>query len=161
SSLETSFESGWHSWLAGLSAPPASVTGSSQLKQQYYVSLMEIKADEDKTFTGGFIAAPTDPWGSSGSANSGGVHGYHVGWTRDEYEMATALLAAGDSTDANAALSYILSFQEEPSGAVKQNSFLNGTTVFGSTQLDEVADPLILAYQLGATGPADWPQLKS
>ncbi len=161
SSLETSFEAGWHSWLAGLNAPPASVTGSSQLKQQYYVSLMEVKADEDKTFTGGFIAAPTDPWGSSLSANSGGDHGYHVVWTRDEYEMATALLAAGDSTDANAALSYILQFEEEPSGAVKQNSFLNGTTVFGSTQLDEVADPLILAYQLGATGPADWPQLKS
>ncbi len=159
--LETSFESGWHTWVSGLNAPPASVTGSSQLKQQYYVSLMELKADEDKTFTGGFIAAPTDPWGASVSANSAGVHGYHVVWTRDEYEMATALLAAGDSTDANAALSYILQFEEESSGAVKQNSFLNGTVVFGSTQLDEVADPLILAYQLGATGPADWPQLKS
>ncbi|HET9896188.1 MAG TPA: glycoside hydrolase family 15 protein [Streptosporangiaceae bacterium] len=161
SSLEMSFESGWHSWIGGLNPPPASVTASSQLKQQYYVSLMEIKADEDKTFTGGFIAAPTDPWGTSVSANGGGDHGYHVVWTRDEYEMATALLAAGDSADANAALSYILSFEEEPSGAVKQNSFLNGTTVFGSTQLDEVADPLILAYQLGATGSADWPQLKS
>ncbi len=161
SALETSFESGWHSWLAGLSAPPASVTGSSQLKQQYYVSLMEVKADEDKTFVGGFVAAPTDPWGSSVSANSGGDHGYHVVWTRDEYEMATALLDAGDAADANAALSYILQFEELSTGAVKQNSFLNGTTVFGSTQLDEVADPLILAYQLGATGPADWPQLKS
>src|ERR1700722_1143388 len=50
SSLESSFESGWHSWVSGLSAPPSSVTGSSQLKQQYYVSLMEIKADEDKTY---------------------------------------------------------------------------------------------------------------
>jgi glucoamylase len=156
SSLESSFESGWHSWIAGLSAPPASVTGNSQLEQQYYVSLMEIKADEDKTYTGGFIAAPTDPWGTSVSANSGGDHGYHVVWTRDEYEMATALLAAGDATDANAALQYIFTYEEESSGAVKQNTFLNGNAVFGSLQMDEVADPIILAWQLGATNSADW-----
>jgi glucoamylase len=160
-SLESSFESGWHSWISGLNAPPASVTGSSQLKQQYYVSLMEVKADEDKTYTGGFIAAPTDPWGTSVSANSAGDHGYHVVWTRDEYEMASALLAAGDPTDANAALQYIFQYEEESNGAVKQNSFLNGTAVFGSLQMDEVADPIILAYQLGATNSADWSHIQS
>jgi glucoamylase len=117
---------------------------------------MEVKADEDKTFTGAFVAAPTDPWGSSVSANSAGAHGYHVVWTRDEYEMASALLAAGDATDANAALQYIFTDEEESSGAVKQNTFLNGTAVFGSLQMDEVADPIILAYQLGATNSADW-----
>ncbi len=155
-SLQSSFQSGWHSWMAGLNAPPASVTGSSQLLEQYDVSLMEVKADEDKTYTGGFVAAPNDPWGTSVSANSAGDHGYHVVWTRDEYEMASALLAAGDATDANAALQYIFSYEEESSGAVKQNSFLNGTTVFGSLQMDEVADPIILAWQLGATNSADW-----
>jgi glucoamylase len=155
-SLESSFEAGWHSWVGGLDAPPASVTGSSKLEEQYYVSLMELKADEDKTYTGAFIASPTDPWGTSVSANSAGDHGYHVVWTRDEYEMASALLAAGDATDANAALQYIFSYEEESNGAVKQNTFLNGTAVFGSLQMDEVADPIILAYQLGATTPADW-----
>ena len=155
-SLQSSFQSGWHSWMAGLNAPPASVTGSSQLLEQYDVSLMEVKADEDKTYAGGFVAAPNDPWGTSVSANSAGDHGYHVVWTRDEYEMASALLAAGDTTDANAALQYIFSYEEESNGAVKQNSFLNGTTVFGSLQMDEVADPIILAWQLGATNPADW-----
>src|SRR5579875_1792003 len=161
SSLESSFESGWHTCVSGLSAAPASVTGSAQLKEQYYVSLMEVKADEDKTYTGGFVAAPTDPWGASVSANTAGYHGYHVVWTRDEYEMASALLAAGDSTDANAALQYIFSYEEESSGAVKQNSFLNGTAVFGSLQMDEVADPIILAYQLGATNSADWSHIES
>ncbi len=161
SSLESAFESGWHSWTGGLNAPPASVTGSAPLEEQYYVSLMEVKADEDKTYPGGFIAAPTDPWGTSVSANSAGDHGYHVVWTRDEYEMASALLAAGDATDANAALQYIFSYEEEPSGAVKQNSFLNGNAVFGSLQMDEVADPIILAYQLGATNPADWGHIES
>ena len=154
--LESSFESGWHSWVGGLNAPPASVTGSSTLQEQYYVSLMELKADEDKTFTGGFVASPTDPWGTSVSANSAGDHGYHAVWTRDEYEMASALLAAGDTTDANAALQYIFTYEEQSNGAVKQNTFLNGNSVFGSLQMDEVADPIILAYQLGATNSADW-----
>jgi glucoamylase len=94
------------------------------------------------------------------SANSGGAHGYHAVWTRDEYEMASALLAAGDSKDALDALHYILTYEEESNGAVKQNTLLNGTPVFGSLQMDEVADPLILAYQLGDTGSADWPSLQ-
>jgi glucoamylase len=160
SSLEASFESGWHFWIGGLNSPPASVTGSSKLQAQYYVSLMEVKADEDKTFPGAFIAAPTVPWGASVSADIGsgdsGQHGYHAVWTRDEYEMASTLLAAGDKTDALAALSYIFAYEEESSGAVKQNTWLNGTSVFGSLQMDEVADPIILAWQLGATSSADW-----
>lgn len=160
SSLESSFESGWHSWVGALHAPPASVTGSAALQTQYYVALMELKADEDKTYPGAFIAAPATPWGASVSADSGGVHGYHAVWTRDEYEMASALLAAGDTADATDALHYILQYEEQPSGAVKQNTWLNGTAVFGSLQMDEVADPLILAYQLGDTGSADWPSLQ-
>ena len=159
-SLESSFESGWQSWLNGLNAAPASVTGSPGLDEQYYVSLMEVKADEDKTYTGAFIAAPTVPWGASVSADGGagqsGAHGYHAVWTRDEYEMATTLLAAGDKTDALAALNYIFSYEVESNGAVKQNSWLNGNAVFGSTQMDEVADPIVLAWQLGATGSSDW-----
>ena len=66
--------------------------------------------------------------------------------------MASTLLAAGDTADAQAALSYILSYEAEPNGAVKQNTWLNGTAVFGSLQMDEVADPIILAYELGDTG---------
>jgi glucoamylase len=159
--LDNAFQAGWHSWVNGLNAAPSSVTGSSGLKEQYYVSLMEVKADEDKTFTGGFVAAPTVPWGASVSANSAGAHGYHAVWTRDEYEMASALLAAGDATDAHAALNYIFQFEENSNGSVKQNTFLNGTAVFGSLQMDEVADPIILAYQLGATGSADWPHIQS
>jgi glucoamylase len=155
SSLESSFESGWSSWLSGLNGAPASVTGNAGLEEQYYVALMEVKADEDKTYSGAFIAAPTVPWGASVSADSGagqaGAHGYHAVWTRDEYEMATTLLAAGDTTDAQAALNYIFQYEMESSGAVKQNTWLNGNAVFGSIQMDEVADPIILAYQLGDT----------
>ena len=164
SSLESSFESGWHSWWGGLHAAPASVSASAGLAAQYNVSLMEVKADEDKTYTGAFVAAPNVPWGASVSADTGtgtsGAHGYHAVWTRDEYEMATTLLAAGDTADAQAALSYILSYEVQSNGSVKQNSWLNGTAVFGSLQMDEVADPIILAYQLGDTGASYWAAVK-
>ncbi|MCQ4079805.1 glycoside hydrolase family 15 protein [Streptomyces sp. RB6PN25] len=160
SSAESSFQSGWHSWMSGLNAAPSSVTGDSKLKAQYNVSLMEVKADEDKNYAGGFIAAPTVPWGASVSADSAGQHGYHLVWTRDEYQMATALLAAGDKADANDALSYILNYEETSSGYVKQNSWLNGNQVWGGTQMDEVAFPIILAYQLGRKDSATWSKLQ-
>ena len=168
STLESSFESGWHSWLAGLNAPPASVepasaggTGSAALLNQYYISLMEMKADEDKTYVGGFVASPTDPWGASDSAASAGNHGYHLVWTRDEYEMASSLLASGDSTDAQAALEYILKYEVESSGEVKQNTWLNGNQEWSGQQMDEAADPLILAYQLADSSSTDWATLKT
>ncbi|MBR7831104.1 fibronectin type III domain-containing protein [Actinospica sp. MGRD01-02] len=161
SSLESGFESGWHTWLAGLNSPPASVSSSSTLLNQYYISLMELKADEDKTYTGGFVASPTDPWGASDSAASTGNHGYHLVWTRDEYQMASALLSAGDSTDAAAALAYILKYEVESSGEVKQNTWLNGNQEWGGQQMDEAADPIILAYQLGDTSSGDWSTLKT
>jgi glucoamylase len=160
-STESSFRSGWHSWMSGLHAAPASVTGNSKLLQQYYVSLMEVKADEDKTYVGGFVAAPNTPWGASVSANSAGQHGYHLVWTRDEYQMATALLAAGDTTDAGDALTYILNYEETSSGYVKQNSWLNGTQVWGGTQMDQVAFPIVLAYQLGRADATTWSKVRT
>lgn len=160
SAVESSYESGWHNWLAGLNAPPSSVTGSASLEQQYYVSLMELKADEDKTYAGAFIAAPVIPWGGAVSADSAGQHGYHLVWTRDEYEIATTLLAAGDTTDANAALTYLFNYEEESTGQVKQNTWLNGDVVWGGNQEDEEADPIILAYQLGRTDSTDFGYIK-
>ncbi|MBC3844250.1 glucoamylase [Streptacidiphilus sp. 4-A2] len=157
---ESSYEAGWHSWTGGLNAPPASVASSPSLLQQYDISLMEVKADEDRTYTGAFVAAPSVPWGGSVSAASAGAHGYHLVWTRDEYEMATSLMSAGDTADARDALAYLLKYEVTSSGYVKQNSWLNGTEEWGGQQLDEVADPIILAYQLGVTDPTTWATLK-
>ena len=135
------------------------MTGSRPAQQQYYVSLMEVKADEDKTYTGAFVAAPTVPWGASVSADTAPARA-RTATTRYGPGTSTrwppTLLAAGDNTDANAALNYIFNYEVESSGAVKQNTWLNGTAVFGSAQMDEVADPIILAYQLGATSSTDW-----
>ena len=50
-------------------------------------------AHEDKTFSGAFVASASIPWGQvMGDDDLGG---YHLVWTRDMVQTATALLACG------------------------------------------------------------------
>jgi glucoamylase len=77
------------------------------------------------------------------------------------YEIATALIADGDRAAANRALNFLLFAQQEPDGSFPQNSDVTGTPVWTNLQLDEVADPIILAYQLRRFGPATWRHVKA
>ena len=57
---------------------------------------MTLAAHEDKTYRGGYIASPTMPWvWGTGLENPSGA--YHLVWSRDLYQIATALIAAGDT----------------------------------------------------------------
>ncbi len=56
-----SYMDGWHDYLRGLTRVPRAL--SEPLRTQYNVSVMTIKAHEDKTFRGAFIASLTLPWG--------------------------------------------------------------------------------------------------
>jgi glucoamylase len=154
-----SYQSGWHSYLSSLAPPPASVT-STGLTQQYDVAVMAVKAHEDKTFRGAFVASLTVPWGDAVNADACCTAGYHAVWARDLYEMATAEIAAGDTAAANRALDYLFSVQERADGSYPQNTRLDGTPVFGSLQMDEVADPILLAWQLGRFDAASYAKVK-
>jgi glucoamylase len=77
-------------------------------------------------------------------------------WARDLYEIATALIADGDLDGARRALDYILNVQQSADGACAQNTMVDGTPIFHSLQLDEVSDPIILAYQLGRKDADTW-----
>src|SRR5207249_3168429 len=76
------------------------------------------------------------------------------------YQMATAEIAAGDSAAARRALSYMLDRQQRPDGTMPQNTWLDGRPLWTGLQMDEVAFPLVLAWQLGAYDPATWAKLK-
>ena len=118
---------------------------------------MVLAASEDKTFRGAFVAAPTMQWAfGTGLINPSGV--YHAVWSRDLYEIVTALIVEGDLAGAGRALDYLFNVQQKPDGSFPQNSKVDGTPVFGSLQLDEVADPIILAYQLGRKDATTWSQ---
>ncbi len=144
---------GWHEYLASLKAPPASVGSSGLMHSTYDVSVMTLAAHEDKTYRGAYIASPSMPWVWGTGLDSRGPDAtsgaYHLVWSRDLYQIATALLAAGDRAGAERALAYLFEVQQKPDGSFPQNSEVDGTQRWENTQLDEVALPLVLAWQLG------------
>jgi glucoamylase len=106
---------------------------------------------EDKSHAGAFIAAPAAPWGET---NHDGNHVYHLVWPRDLCRIATALLDAGDSDAALRAFRH-LQVHQRPDGGWYQNWFLDGTPHWTSTELDQVALPILLAWRLGVAGCLD------
>jgi glucoamylase len=102
-------------------------------------------AHEDKTYSGAFVASASIPWGQIKSDDDLG--GYHLVWTRDMVQTATALLACGRSETARRALVY-LACTQHPDGGFAQNFWIDGTPYWKGLQLDEVAYPLILAWRL-------------
>ncbi|WNG47487.1 glucoamylase [Archangium minus] len=135
----------WHTYLDSLPAAPPS---TQAWRTTYDVSVMVLAASEDKTFRGAFIASPSMPWvWGTGQENPSGP--YHLVWSRDQYQIATALLAAGDKQAAERALEHLFRVQQKPDGSFPQNAEVDGKPRWGSLQLDEVALPLVLAWQLG------------
>ncbi|MFC4076485.1 glucan 1,4-alpha-glucosidase [Salinithrix halophila] len=145
---ESLYRAGWHRYLASLK-PPKKLDAS--LKRQYQAAVMMLKAHEDKTYRGANIASLTIPWGEAVQADKPDVGGYHLVWSRDLYQVATAMIAAGDKKAAKRALRYLLEVQQKPDGSFPQNSRMDGTPYWTGLQLDQVAYPLILAWQLGET----------
>jgi glucoamylase len=152
------YAGGWHTYLASLKQPPASLATPLE-RETYLVSAMVLVASEDKTYPGAYIASPTMPWAwGTGLENPSGA--YHLVWARDLYEIATALIAEGDTSGAERALNYLFDRQQKPDGSFPQNSLVDGTPHWGGLQLDEVADPIILAYELGRTDATSWSHVK-
>lgn len=107
-------------------------------------SRMVLLSHEDKAYPGAFIASPSIPWGWARADDPGG---YHLVWTRDLVHVATALLASGDREAPRRALTYLAARQRED-GSFPQNFWLDGRPYGGGLQLDEVALPIVLAWQL-------------
>jgi glucoamylase len=100
---------------------------------------------EDKTYSGAFIASASIPWGASKGDDDLG--GYHLVWTRDMVQSATAMLACGRTDTALRALVY-LACTQRPDGSFAQNFWIDGTPYWTGIQLDEVAFPIMLAWRL-------------
>jgi glucoamylase len=154
-SARREYSAGWRSYFSSLRPVPDSAAES---RRTYHASVMLLAAHEDKTFRGGFVAAPARPWAWANELQHLPV--YIAVWSRDLYQIATGLLAAGDTGAAHRALDYLWSVQQRPDGSFPQNSRLDGEPVFGGLQLDEVAFPIVLAWQLGRTGPEDWDNVR-
>ena len=143
------YEAGWHRYVSPRSIP-------SKYQHQFNIAAMILKGLEDKTYRGAMIASPSIPWGGGPNANEPTISGYHAVWSRDLYEVATAFYAMGDRATAKRALDYLFRVQQKPDGSFPQNSWVDGRPIGGALQMDEVAFPLVLAYQFGRTDRATW-----
>ena len=150
------YQAGWHDYLDKLEPAPASVGSSGALEHTTYdVSTMTLAAHEDKTYRGAYVASPSMPWvWGTGLENPSAA--YHLVWSRDLYQIATALLADGDRAGAERSLTYLFEKQQKQDGSFPQNSTVDGTPKWSNTQLDEVAFPIVLAWQLGRTDGATY-----
>jgi len=111
----------------------------------YRTSFNLLRAHEDKSYPGAFIASLSIPWGEAvGDEDQGG---YHLVWTRDMVNSANAMLAAGDRATPLRALIYLDVSQQED-GGFAQNFWIDGEPYWRGVQLDEVAFPILLAWRL-------------
>src|SRR6266702_983527 len=135
-------------WLRA-ETPPSLATASSDGGRLSRVSHNVILTHEDKTYSGAFIASASIPWGMAKGDDDLG--GYHLVWTRDMVQSATALLACGRCETAMRALVYRACTQP-PDGSFAQNFWIDGTPYWTGIQLDEVAFPIMLAWRLWKHG---------
>lgn len=135
----------WHRAPAPDTLAPASTDGGLVMR----ISHRCILTHEDKSYSGAFIASASIPWGASKGDDDLG--GYHLVWTRDMVQSATALLACGKTDTALRALVY-LACTQRPDGSFAQNFWIDGTPYWKGIQLDEVAFPIMLAWRLWKAG---------
>jgi glucoamylase len=147
---EVEYKRGWRNYLKGIRKV------GRKYRAQFNMAAMILKAHEDKTYRGAMVASLSVPWGGGENANEPNVGGYHTVWARDLYQVATAFHALGDKAAADRALAYLFTVQQKQDGSFPQNSWLDGRAAGGGLQMDEVAYPLILAYQLGRTDRETW-----
>jgi len=143
------YESQWQRYVATLPR-------IAKHQRQFNMAAMVLKGLEDKTYRGAVIASPSSPWGGGPNANEPNTTGYHAVWSRDLYHVATALDALGDRAAANRLLDYLFNVQQKLDGSFPQNSWVDGRPIGNGLQMDQVAWPLILAYQLKRHDKESW-----
>ncbi len=141
---------GWHAYDAALKQPPAAEVDA------YFLSANVIKAAEDKTHPGAFVAAPADPWGQSMLAvTTHAGYTYRSVFARDSYETFTGLIADGDLASARQMVSFLFDRAQQPDGTFPRDSLVDGQVApdtYGLYEVDEDAYPLLMAWQAGFGG---------
>ncbi len=139
-----------HQWQRTVADPASNLTDhTSDGGAVYRLSRCVLLAHEDKIYQGALVASMSIPWGEVKCDND--VGGYHLVWTRDLVQSATALLAAGQTGTPLRALVWLASTQQLD-GSFPQNSWIDGTAYWCGSQLDEIAAPILLAWRLRGEG---------
>ena len=149
--VSAGYADSWADYLEDKSLP-ASVAGDDDLADQYRTAIMTLMAVEDKTYHGASIASPSVPWGEAVHAAEPKNYGYNFVWSRDLYQVFTVFDIVGSIDIASQQLEYIYEFQQDDTGFIPQNTYVNGTTRWGGEQMDNISYPQVMAYQLAEAG---------
>ncbi|WP_348730951.1 glucan 1,4-alpha-glucosidase [Rheinheimera texasensis] len=150
---------GWQDYLAQLPALAKLTDQSTDQGKLLYASALVLKAQEDKTHAGAFIASLSNPWGEAKSAEQTQT-GYKAVWPRDFYQVAMALLALGDKESPKVAFQYLQKVQvtdKTPGysgtpGWFLQKTHVDGTLEWVGIQMDQTAMPVMLGWRLWQDG---------
>ncbi len=150
---------GWQDYLKSLSSLERVSNTSTDNGKLAYSSALVLKVQEDKTHAGALIASLSNPWGETNSAIKQ-ASGYKAVWPRDFYQCAMAFLALGDTETAKIAFEYLNQFQvgsntpnnQGAGGWFLQKTHVDGTLEWMSVQMDQVAMPIMLGWQLWQQG---------
>jgi glucoamylase len=160
------YQAGWRAYDAGLLPPGGGHRAhpvSAAQTAAYWLSANVLKASEDKTFPGATAASLASPWGQAvpaGQAASDGLAPYFGSYRevfpRDTYEAFTGFLTDGDLATARQIVRFLFGDMQRPDGSFPRNGLLNGQAApdTGGLQLDETADPILMAWQAGLAGDA-------
>ncbi len=146
--LEDAYAAGWQRWLAGtrpldpVSGGNGPDLGAGLGAEPYRTSLMAIRTHECPSVPGARIASLGVPWAAL--QNDAYPAACHLVRARDVTAAARALLAAGDPGALREALGYLHTVQEAD-GHWPQNFWLDGMAAWQGLQLDEIAQPVLLA----------------
>ncbi|WP_051247102.1 glycoside hydrolase family 15 protein [Nocardioides halotolerans] len=159
STIAAAYDAGWHDYLATLKPVPAS---AAAIERQYLASALVLAAGEDKRNPGAFVASPSMPWvwGDEVKDLSYPSASYHEVWSRDLYQIGTALYAMGDTAAARRAVRWLFETQQKKDGSFPQNSDVDGHEEWAELQLDQVTLPIALAHLVGKTDKRTYQGIK-
>ncbi len=159
-SFATSFESHRETYVAQWQRTAVTAADEGAIAEHtgdggtlYGLSQRILLAHEDKNFQGAIVASLSTPWGESKTDKDAG--GYHLVWTRDLVQSASALVAAGEMNTPMRALLWLTCIQK-PDGSFPQNSWIDGSPYWEGIQLDEMAAPLLLGWRIWRAAPEDY-----
>lgn len=150
---------GWQDFLQSLPALEKLSATATDGGKLLYTSAMVLKAQEDKTHAGAFIASLSNPWGDTKSAEKFAT-GYKAVWPRDFYQVAMAMLALGDTQSPRIAFEYLQQVQASEKiagytgtpGWFLQKTHVDGEPEWVGVQLDQTGMPIMLGWRLWKEG---------
>jgi len=177
--LARRYDERWHDYVDGLD------TQGGRADDRYYLAAMTIESMRDEA-SGAMVAGMGTPWGPVRGDDDNG--GYHLVWPRDLFKFGNALITAGDLRAGLDAVRYLFGSLVQTSdcgrseadaaecprgysrvGRFAQNAWIDGTPYWTSTQLDEQAMPIALAWRVYERSDADgraaiaslWPRIRT